>query len=223
MDSNSIEAWDRRRFLTKLGLGATAFLTPGAFAEHLQLTPRQAEGPFFPDKLPLDTDNDLLIINDSLTPAVGQVTHLSGTVRNLNGTPMRNALVEIWQVDGKGVYLHSGDRRKNQADPNFQGYGRFSTDSKGNYYFRTIKPVPYPGRTPHIHVAVTQKGKRVLTSQCYLKGEASNAKDGLYKRLNEEQQKLVTLDFHPLPDSQTKELAVRWDLVIGLTPKDENH
>lgn len=219
MKDSRIELWDRRRFVTGLGLGATAFLTPGAFAEALQRTPRAAEGPFFPDKMPLDTDNDLLIINDKLTPAVGEVTHLSGTVKDLKGNPLRNALVEIWQVDGNGVYLHSEAPKENQ-DASFQGYGRFSTDSKGRYYFRTVKPVPYPGRTPHIHVAVSQKGKRLLTSQCYIQGDERNKRDGLYNLMNAEQQKLVTIPFQPLPQSSTQELTARWDLVIGLTAEN---
>ncbi|WP_411846296.1 protocatechuate 3,4-dioxygenase [Roseibacillus persicicus] len=214
----TISSWDRRRFLTGIGLGASAFLTPGAFAEALQLTPRQTEGPFFPDKLPLDTDNDLIIINDSLTPAVGQVTHLSGVVRDVKGNPVRNALVEIWQVDGNGVYLHS-QAPKEKQDKQFQGYGRFLTDSQGRYYFRTVKPVPYPGRTPHIHVAVSQKGKRVLTSQAYIMGEKQNEKDGIYRRLGEARQKLVTVDFQALPKSETNELVAKWDLVVGLTPE----
>lgn len=219
MKNNRINAWDRRRFLTGIGLGASAFLTPGAFAEALQLTPRQAEGPFFPDQLPLDTDNDLLIINDGLTPAVGQVTHLSGTVKDLKGNPVRNALVEIWQVDGNGVYLHS-QAPKEKQDRNFQGYGRFSTDSQGRYYFRTVKPAVYPGRAPHIHVAVSQKGRRVLTSQCYIAGEKQNLKDILYQRLDAPAQKLVTVNFEPLPNRKTQELQARWNLVIGLTAED---
>jgi protocatechuate 3,4-dioxygenase beta subunit len=191
-------------------------LIPGAFAEALQQTPRQTEGPFFPDQLPLDTDNDLVIISDSLTPAVGRVTHLSGTVTDLKGKPVRNALVEIWQVDGNGVYLHSEAPKKNQ-DRHFQGYGRFSTDSKGRYYFRTVRPVTYPGRAPHIHLAVSQKGKRLLTSQCYVAGEPENKKDFLYKQLDANAQKLVTINFDPLPGNENDELVARWNLVIGLT------
>src|SRR5438270_2964600 len=95
---------DRRRFLRSVAL-STAFLSvPGAFAEQLILTPRQTEGPFYPDHLPLDTDNDLIIVNDALTPAVGQITHLSGRVVDGRGDPIRNALVEIWQTDNNGVY-----------------------------------------------------------------------------------------------------------------------
>src|SRR5689334_14757126 len=89
------------------------------------------EGPFYPDHLPLDTDNDLLIINDSITPAVGEVTHLSGRILDVGGEPVRNALVEIWQVDGRGSYLHSRglNRETGKRDGNFQGYGRFCTAS----------------------------------------------------------------------------------------------
>lgn len=216
-----IESWDRRKFLTGLGLGATAFLTPGAYAEQLARTPRQTEGPFYPNKLPLDTDNDLLIITDSITPASGEITHLSGIVRNIKGEPVRNALMEIWQVGAKGAYLHTGDKRSAQRDQNFQGYGRFLTDSKGRYYFRTVKPVPYPGRAPHIHAAVSLKGKRMLTTQCYVKEEAQkNAKDGIYKRLDAAGQKLLTIPFQKMKKVTTGELSARWDIVIGLTPED---
>src|SRR6516164_2264896 len=130
----------RRGFLGALALGTAAYTTRGAFAEELDLTPRVQEGPFYPIKLPLDTDNDLLIINDSITPAVGDVTHLSGRILDAKGDPIRNALVEIWQVDHNGVYLHSEDTHA-ERDKNFQGFGRFLTGSSGEYYFRTIKPV----------------------------------------------------------------------------------
>src|SRR5438132_5977958 len=100
---------DRRSFLKRLSASTVLFAVPGAFAEELLRTPRQTEGPFYPDKLPLDTDNDLIIVNDALTPALGQITHLSGRVLDARGEPIRNALVEIWQVDNNGVYLHSRD------------------------------------------------------------------------------------------------------------------
>src|SRR6266487_3669396 len=145
---------NRRHFLRRLSLGAALFTVPGAFAEELVRTPRQTEGPFYPDHLPLDTDNDLIIVNDSITPAVGEVTHLSGRILDSRGDPVRNALIEIWQADGDGSYIHSHgtNRETGKRDANFQGYGRFLTASSGEFYFRTIKPVAYPGRTPHIHV-----------------------------------------------------------------------
>ena len=144
----------RRYFLRRAALATTFFAVPGAFANELTRTPAQTEGPFYPDKLPLDTDNDLLILNDSLTPAVGEVTYLSGRVLDSRGEPVRAASVEIWQCDASGAYLHSGTSNSDKRDKNFQGFGRFVTGSNGEYLFRTIKPVPYPGRTPHIHVAL---------------------------------------------------------------------
>src|SRR5436190_23529822 len=101
---------NRRGFLRSLSVGAALFAVPGAFAEELARTPEQTEGPFYPDHLPLDTDNDLIIVNDALTPATGEITHLSGRILDARGEPIRNALVEIWQVDSRGVYLHTGDK-----------------------------------------------------------------------------------------------------------------
>lgn len=124
---------------------AVLFTVRGAFAEQLARAPgaaKMTEGPFYPDKLPLDTGNDLLVISDGITPAVGEVAHLAGRALGPTGRPMRNALVEIWQCDSGGAYLHSGSGNKDKSDSNFQGYGRFLTDSKGRHYFRTIKPVP---------------------------------------------------------------------------------
>src|SRR5512138_2408014 len=107
---NSGFSFPRRAFLNGIGTTLALFTVPGVFAEELLKTPRLTEGPFYPDHLPLDTDNDLLIVNDGLTPAKGEVTHLSGRLLDTRGQPIRNALVEIWQVDAKGVYLHSADR-----------------------------------------------------------------------------------------------------------------
>jgi protocatechuate 3,4-dioxygenase beta subunit len=211
----------RRRFFYQLSLGAALFAVPGLFAEELVRTPRLTEGPFYPDKLPLDTDNDLLIINDSLTPAVGDVTWLSGRVLDSRGDPIRNALLEIWQCDNHGVYLHSGNfGGHSQQDKNFQGFGRFLTGSTGEYVFRTIKPVPYPGRPPHIHFKIKRKGQELLTTQCFIKGHPGNPKDGIYRGIRDERARdAVSVDFAPLTGSRIGELAARFDLVLGFTPE----
>jgi protocatechuate 3,4-dioxygenase beta subunit len=190
-------------------------------AEILTLTPRQTEGPFYPDKMPLDTDNDLIIINDSLTPAVGTVAYLSGKVTDIKGNAQRNALVEIWQVDNHGIYLHSHGGSREKLDSNFQGYGRFLTDSKGRYSFRTLKPSPYGGRTPHIHMAVSTKGKRVLTTQCYVKNEPRNQKDFILQRVKDTKERdSLVVPFNPLKDSKVGEVSARFDIVLGFTPTD---
>ena len=129
----------RRQFVT--AVGAAAWAAPGAFAEALTLTPSQTAGPFYPENLPLDTDNDLLIINDAVSPAVGDVTHLTGRVLHKSGSPIRNARVEIWQVDHHGVYLHSGSANHDDRDTNFQGFGKFLTSSTGEYYFLNLPPL----------------------------------------------------------------------------------
>ena len=209
----------RRQFLKATAFTAAAFATPGLMAEELTRTPSSTEGPFYPDKLPLDTDNDLLIINDAMTPAIGKITHLSGTVVDVTGKPIKNAGVEIWQVDGKGSYLHSrGDGGKGR-DKSFQGFGRFTTNRKGEYYFRTIRPVPYPGRTPHIHFAVNLKGKRAFTGQLYFhEFKKRNAADFLYKRLGKNGQKLCTIGTKPIKGSKLGEVAGDFRIVLGKTP-----
>jgi protocatechuate 3,4-dioxygenase, beta subunit len=210
----------RRELLKKMAALTALYATPGAFAEALTLTPKQTEGPFYPDKLPLDTDNDLVRINDSTTPALGEVTWLSGRVLNAKGEPIRNALVEIWQVDAKGVYIHSKSNNADQHEKNFQGFGRFLTGSKGEYLFRTIKPVSYPGRTPHIHVAVKTKGQEKFTTQCYVKGEPQNDKDGIIRSIKDEKARAnVIIDFAALAGSKAGELAATFDIILGFTPE----
>ncbi len=209
----------RRGFLGGLAVGALAFSVPGAFAEALMRTPRQTEGPFYPNKLPLDTDNDLLVINDAITPAVGEVTHLSGKILDARGEPVRNGVVEIWQVDNSGAYLHTGSANRDKRDANFQGFGRFLTGSSGEYYFRTIKPVPYPGRTPHIHFAVKLKGRDKFTTQCYVKREPRNARDFILNSIRDPKARAsVVVDFLPIKGSRIGELAARFDIVLGFTP-----
>ena len=211
----------RRAFLLQTAaLAATSLFAPGAFAEALIRTPRQTEGPFYPDHLPLDTDNDLIVVNDAVTPAVGQITHLTGRILDANGDPIRNALIEIWQADANGVYLHSHSGNASHRDTNFQGFGRFLTASTGEYYFRTIKPVPYPGRTPHIHFAIKVPKEDRFTTQCYIKGHPQNERDMVLRGIRDaEQRESVQVEFKPMPDSKINEVSAKFDVVLGFTPK----
>jgi protocatechuate 3,4-dioxygenase beta subunit len=213
----------RRAFVSGVGIAGigitTALFAPGAFADELIRTPAQTEGPFYPDKLPLDTDNDLLIVNEHITPAVGEITHLTGRILDGRGNPVRGAIVEIWQCDRNGSYLHTGSDNRARYDSNFQGFGRFLTGSTGEYYFRTIKPVPYPGRTPHIHYAVKMKGREKFTTQCYIKGEPQNERDGIVRSLRDPKQRAAVMAaFEPIKASKIGELAARFDIVLGYTP-----
>jgi protocatechuate 3,4-dioxygenase beta subunit len=211
---------NRRSFLSQLSLATAFFAVPGAFAEELVRTPRQTEGPFYPDHLPLDTDNDLVTVNDSTTPAVGEITWLSGRILDGRGEPVRNATVEIWQVDHHGVYLHSGSEGRTKRDAHFQGFGRFLTGSTGEYVFRTIKPVPYPGRTPHIHFAIKTRGNDKFTTQCYIEGEPQNQTDMVLKGIRDEKARAsVIVPFTPFKQSRIGELAAKFDIVLGFTPE----
>lgn len=213
--------YTRRQAIGRMVMGATALATSGAFAELLTATPTQTAGPFYPNHLPLDTDNDLIILNDSLTAAVGEITHLSGRILDVQGQPLRNALVEIWQVDNNAAYIHTADRNNEKRDTHFQGFGRFLTSSTGEYYFRTIKPVAYPGRTPHIHFAVKRPGHKEFTTQCYIKGEAKNETDGVFKGATRDPQyrSLLETPFVPIPDSTAGELSATFDIILGATPQ----
>lgn len=216
----------RRLFLRNFGMGAAALsmgalYSRGAFADELTRTPAQTEGPFYPDKLPLDTDNDLLIVNEKITPAVGTVTHLSGKVTDIKGDPIRNALVEIWQCDANGAYLHGGSDNGGKRDSNFQGFGRFLTSAKGEYYFRTIKPVAYPGRTPHIHFKIKKGGKELLTTQCYIKGDPGNERDGVLRGIRDQKAlATVLVDFTPIKESKIGEVSANFNIVLGVTPAE---
>ncbi len=197
--------------------------TPGAFADELTRTPTANEGPYFPNKLPLDTDNDLLLINDAITPAVGDITHLTGRILDTSGSPLRNAMIEIWQCDKDGTYLKQYTRDQEKFDTNFQGYGRFLTSSTGEFYFRTIKPVPYHGRpAAHIHARVWKGDDKLLTTECFVKDHQGNEQDGQFRQIRNRDPKghaTLCLDFKPIAGSRIGELAASWDIVIGKTPE----
>ena len=219
----------RRAFVRSLVLGAAAFSTPfstpGLFAQTLTQTTRTGEGPFYPDKMPLDTDNDLLIINDSITPAVGEITHLTGRVLSKSGEPIHNAFVEIWQVDSKASYVHTDGANTGGRDGNFQGYGRFLSDTRGQYYFRTIKPVSYTlqnqFRTAHIHFAISKNGRRIFTTQMHVKGHADNARDFVLNGMRDAAaRETLLIDFKKVPGSKIGELSANFDIVMGYTASE---
>src|SRR5262249_28364901 len=160
-------------------------------------------------KLPLDTDNDLLILNDGSTQALGDVTHLTGKILDAKGNPLAGAVVEIWQCDANGGYLHTGDSKGKQdkQDKNFQGFGQFTTDKPGSYYFRTTKPVPSPGRCPHNHFKVKKDRKDLLVTQMYIAGEKSNEKDGVYMGVKDKKEReSITIEFAAIKGSKKGEL-----------------
>lgn len=182
-------------------------------AASLLPTPRQSAGPFYPTEIPLDDDNNLVRFHDGKT-ARGEVSDLFGKLLDSNGQPLSGVRIEIWQCDANGRYRHPRERGPNPIDPAFQGFGHAVTDEQGRYRFRTIKPVTYPGRTPHIHVAVRPEGDRPLVTQLYVAGEPGNERDFLYRRIPAEKRHLVTAGFSTGEDPNDA-LIAEWDIVFG--------
>lgn len=201
----------RRRILAT-GLSAAGLLAAQPALAALKPTPRQARGPFYPDEFPLDSDNDLVRVKGREAQAMGEVTHLIGRVLDPAGKPVPGARVEIWQCDARGVYHHPGDGRR--TDPNFQGYGRTNSAANGGYRFRTIKPVPYPGRTPHIHIAVQARGFPELATQMYIEGHPQNDRDFLYRDASR-RGGTIAARFVPAPDLEARALRAQFDIVLG--------
>ncbi len=177
---------NRRRLLAWAGAVVLAPLaaTP-ALADDRKPTPRMTEGPFYPTSLPKDSDADLTRVQGQAKGAEGTPLDVSGRVLDRSGRPRAGARVEIWQCDAFGQYHHVGEPA-GSGDANFQGFGAVTTDADGRYAFRTIKPVPYPGRTPHIHFTVVEGCKRRLTSQMFIEGEPGNERDGIYRSLRKD-------------------------------------
>ena len=205
-------------------LAQALFTTRGLFAEQLALTPTpwRTEGPFYPDKLPLDTDNDLIIINDSITPAVGEITHLTGRVLDASGSPVRNATVEIWQCDANKVYHHTGDSGQGPTSRT-----RTSRASAGSPPARPAStasarssPSPTPaGPAPHIHFKVKKGDRELLTTQMNIAGHPGNEVDGVASGgLSVFERELLQVDFKPVKGSKIGELAAHFEIVLGPYP-----
>ena len=197
--------------LTPLALTpAGALLWPAdAGAAPRRPTPAQTEGPFYPVDLPADTDFDLLR-QGGARYAKGQPCWLEGTLMDTAGTPLPGAVVEIWQCDADGHYRHPGDG--DRADPAFQAFGRVTTDAQGRWRFRTIRPVAYTGRTPHIHLKVKLGQRSLLTTQVYVAGDPGNARDFLWRQLSAADRAAVTVDFLAAGDG----LRAALDVVVAI-------
>lgn len=192
-----------RRTLLQQALGVSAlavvpgWLGPALAQTRLRLTPSQTEGPYYPIALPSDVDFDLLS-NGSRAYDKGLAAWVEGVVTDTYGVPVSGAVVEIWQCDEDGNYHHPADGGK--ADPRFQGFGRFNVGKDGRYQFRTLRPAPYTGRTPHIHVKVKLGHRELLTTQLYVAGDPGNQRDALWRRLSESDQAALTRTFVPFVD-----------------------
>ncbi|MEW8297082.1 MAG: protocatechuate 3,4-dioxygenase [Candidatus Thiodiazotropha sp.] len=211
--------YNRRELLLDTASLASLSLLPGAsIASVLTKTPRQTAGPFYPTRIPLDSDNNLVDVEGRESPAEGQVTHIFGRLLDTAGRPIRHAQIEIWQCDAFGFYHHPRDRG-GVADSNFQGFGRTLVDDNGDYRFRTIRPVAYPGRTPHIHVRVVGVGFESFTTQMYVAGEPENESDFILNSVRDQKARdSIIVPLEAAPEIETDALAGNFDIVLGLSP-----
>jgi len=186
----------RRRLCTALTALAALGGAGYAGAAARLLTPPQSLGPFYPDRLPLDDDSNLVQVRGAPAPAQGEHVEVAGRVTDRSGTPLAGVRVEIWQANAFGRYHHDRDRQDRPRDPGFQGYGQAVTRADGGYRFRTIRPVPYPGRAPHIHFRLTGGGAEPLVTQMYERGRRENRRDGLLNSISDPAlRELLLVDF----------------------------
>jgi protocatechuate 3,4-dioxygenase beta subunit len=181
----------RRRVLHA---AAVTMLLPSALAcaESLRATPPVALGPFYPPKKPADSDADLTQVTGRAGRAQGTILYVTGRVLDTSGRPVNGAVLELWQANAFGRYIHPADSDSSgPLDPDFQGYGTLRAGSDGAFRIKTIKPPPYSGRTPHIHFIVADAGAR-LTTQMFFEGEAMNERDGLYRYLSADDRRAST-------------------------------
>ncbi|MFO1196286.1 MAG: intradiol ring-cleavage dioxygenase [Burkholderiaceae bacterium] len=195
----------RRRTLAAFAaLGSVTLPLRGRAAS--EATPAMTEGPFYPERFASGPSRSLR------APGLvaGEPLLLEGRVGDANGAPLAGVRVEIWQCDALGRYRHSRDTARGPHDPGFAGFGWITTDARGGYAFETIRPVPYPGRTPHIHMAIDAPGRRLVT-QVFVAGEPGNASDMLYRMLGQRARERLTV---ALRGAQTG-WAARFDVVLA--------
>ena len=213
---DQIQSRYRRKLITSgVSLVASMALPVLAASPRLTVTPRQTAGPFYPTGIPADSDNDLVRVAGQASRASGQVTHVFGRVLDARGRPVARARVEIWQCDTFGHYHHLNDRG-GLAEPQFQGFGRMTTAEDGAFHFRTIRPVAYPGRTPHIHFLVAGPGFEAFTTQMYIAGEARNQADFLLNSVSDPLARASLLvQLKAADDLERDSLAGVFDIVLG--------
>jgi protocatechuate 3,4-dioxygenase beta subunit len=205
----------RRQALERIAaLGVASTLVRPASGQSpatLAPTPSQTEGPFYPRSLPADRDGDLTKVAGRSKPAQGTVLYLAGAVRRTDGKVLAGAVVELWQCDAMGVYHHVGE--SGPLDENFQGYGAVTADAEGRYAFKTIRPVSYPGRTPHLHLKLRHAEAAPLTTQLYVAGDSTSG-DGVVRYSGPDTHARLSMQVTPVSGKEPGALAASYDFVL---------
>ena len=210
--------------LTRAGAAtptAPATLAAPALASSRRSIAAMTEGPFYPPRAWReqwsDWDADLARVQrDGRTlQARGEPLGLELQLADSHGRIVDGAQVEIWQCDALAAYHHPDVRRvPGSYDAAFQGFGASRSDADGRTRFRCIKPVPYPGRTPHIHIKLRHASFGEVTSQLFIAGEPGNACDFLWRALEPDDRPMLEMRLQPAPADSGLRWQVRQALVL---------
>ena len=181
-------------------------------------TPSQSEGPFYPVEKPQDRDSDLVVLDGATGRPAGTILQFGGSLYDASGMPVPAAVIEIWQTDNNGIYLHPSDRDQALRDVNFQSYGESVTAEDGSYRFRTIMPRIYSSRPRHIHVKVRLDGRELLTTQFYFGNDAEMAGDHVVASAGDALQALIMEVAEGVDVEGNAILNGRRDIVLSSVP-----
>ena len=211
----------RRKLTRTLGTGlGLCFLKPSVALASM-VTPSQVEGPFHPSTPQSDTDLDLCQVQGRKQLATGEQLWVTGSVKDVDGKPISNAVVDVWQANHFGRYSHPRDNNTAPLDENFQGWGIVHSNSTGQYRFKTIKPGPYPlsflggagMRCRHIHFKVSHPDFTELTTQMYFEGDPLIQQDFEIAKVPEQHQHLLIAKAIADPESGLP--VYTFDLTLG--------
>jgi protocatechuate 3,4-dioxygenase, beta subunit len=211
----------RRRHITFAAGAALSWLALPALASSSRAMARMTDGPFYPPRAWReqwsDWDADLSRVqrNARMLTARGEHLGLELQVLDTNGRPVDLVAFEIWQCDALAAYRHPSVRPSDgMFDEGFQGFGASRSDRDGRLRFRTIKPVPYPGRTPHIHVKLRHASFGEFSSQLFIADDAGNARDFLWRAVDPADRPMLDMHLHPAAADTGLRWQVRHTLVV---------
>jgi protocatechuate 3,4-dioxygenase beta subunit len=161
---------------------------------------------------------------------LGERIIVAGRVLDDDGRPLRNTLIEVWQANAAGRYLHEWDRHPAPLDPNFTGAGRCLTDDEGRYRFVTIKPGAYPWknhpnawRPAHIHLSLFGRAfVQRLVTQMYFPGDPLFGQDPIFNSVRDPRARERLICSFDLDATEPDwALAYRFDIVLRATPFED--
>ena len=213
---------EKRRLAIIKGYRVHQKRTPGNEARIV--TPSQTIGPFFPQSLLAENENDLTRLGPDKPRAQGELIYITGAVTDEDGAPVSGALIEIWQANKWGKYDHPADASKKPIDENFRNFGRTLTDKDGRYTFSSIRPGAYPNpgydnwfRPPHVHFSIFAAGlmQRIIT-QMYFPDEELNDIDPILNSVEnlDTRARLIAEQVSAPSDASAGAVVYRFDIVL---------